>query len=164
MRLKLWVWVPGAWVIAALLGAGYWFIWAPGADGSGVAPEGLVQPLDRQQVAQGQAVYQTSCAVCHGLRAEGDPDWRQRNADGTFRPPPHDSTGHTWHHGDGLLYRIVRDGGKIYEDPSFKSMMPAFGDRLSDEELRSVITYFKSLWGSRERAFQAEVSLEDPFK
>jgi mono/diheme cytochrome c family protein len=163
MRLKLGVWILGVWVFTALLGAGYWFIWGPGADRAGEAPEGLVKPLDRQQVALGQGVYQTYCAQCHGLRAEGQPNWQQRNPDGSFPPPPHDATGHTWHHSDGLLYRIVRDGGQIYEDPGFKSGMPAFGDRLHPEEIRAVITYLKSLWGPEERKFQAQVSLEDPF-
>lgn len=151
-------------VSLALVGIGYWwFTNGPGASRVSAPPESLAQPLDLKEVARGLAIYQTSCAVCQGANAEGQPNWRQRNPDGTYAAPPHDSTGHTWHHGDGLLFRIVRDGGKIYEDPGFKSMMPAFGDQLSEEDIRAVITYFKSLWGPQERAFQAEVSREDPF-
>lgn len=126
-------------------------------------PEPSVAPLDPRVVQRGRAVYQAYCAQCHGANAEGQPNWRQQNADTTYPPPPHDSTGHTWHHSDGLLYRIVRDGGKFYEDPGFKSAMPALGDRLSPEEIRAVISYLKSLWGSKERSFQAQVSLEEPF-
>ena len=146
-----------------LAGVAFWWLtWGRGQYQTDDA-EALVQPLDPGLVGKGRSVYQTKCAQCHGIKGEGQPNWRQQNADKTYPPPPHDSTGHTWHHSDGLLYRIVRDGGKIYEDPGFKSAMPAFGDRLSDEEIRSVITYLKSLWGSQERAFQAEVSLEYPF-
>jgi mono/diheme cytochrome c family protein len=114
-------------------------------------------------VARGQAVYAANCAQCHGLRAEGQANWHKQNPDDTYPPPPHDSTGHTWHHGDGLLFRIVRDGGDIPGLPGFKSAMPAFKERLSPEEVRAVIIYLKSLWGPRERGFQAEVSLQDPF-
>ncbi|MBI4201277.1 MAG: cytochrome c, partial [Chloroflexi bacterium] len=112
---------------------------------------------------QGRAIYQASCARCHGLEREGAPNWQQQNPDLTYPPPPHDSTGHTWHHSDGVLYRIVRDGGKAYEGPGFKSAMPPFRDLLSPEETRAVIIYLKSLWGSKERAFQADASLKDPF-
>ena len=130
---------------------------------SGPNPDVATAPLDPQLVAQRQAVYGANCAACHGQRGEGDPNWRQQNADDTYPPPPHDASGHTWHHGDGLLYRIIRDGGKSYESPGFKSAMPAFTDKLSPEEIRWVITYLKTLWGPEERAFQAEVSLQDPF-
>jgi mono/diheme cytochrome c family protein len=159
MRFRVW-WGFGALLVAALAigGTAYW--WFAQVE---EMPMDNLQPLDPEEVALGQVVYQTSCAQCHGLQGEGQPNWRERNADGTYRPPPHDSSGHTWHHSDGLLFRIVRDGGKIYEDPGFKSGMPAFGDRLSSEEIQAVITYLKSLWDQEERAFQAQVSLEDPF-
>jgi mono/diheme cytochrome c family protein len=41
--------------------------------------------------------------------------------------------------------------------------MPAFGHTLSDNEIKAVLLYLKSLWGPQERAFQAEVSKHDPF-
>lgn len=166
MKLRQWR-IIGAVVYASLLLGGivyWWFTWGPGASQPANTPmEGGIQPLDMEQVEKGRGVYQTNCAQCHGLRGEGQPNWRQRNPDGTYPAPPHDATGHTWHHSDGLLYRIVRDGGQIYEDPGFKSAMPTFGDRLNPEEIRAVITYLKSLWGPQERAFQAQVSLADPF-
>lgn len=120
-------------------------------------------PHDARVVAEGKALYAANCATCHGERGEGREGWRSQNPDSTYPPPPHDSTGHTWHHGDGALYRIIRDGGKIYESPGFKSNMPAWGDRLSSDEIRAVITYLKTLWGPRERTLQAEASESDPF-
>ena len=47
--------------------------------------------------------------------------------------------------------------------------MPAFGDRLSREELIEVLTYVKSLWADKTkrglsiRESQALVSEQDPF-
>lgn len=152
--------LPAGLVLLAL--GAWWLLGSPlprGADGG----DGGLQPLDAQTVARGEAVYRANCAPCHGAKAEGAPNWRTRNPDGTLPPPPHDSSGHTWHHADGLLYRIVRDGGKIYESEGFKSAMPAWGDRLSPAEIRAVLAFLKSLWGPAERAAQAEVSRQDPF-
>ena len=65
---------------------------------------------DPEMVALGAGVYAEHCASCHGERLEGEPNWRQRKADGTLPAPPHDATGHTWHHSDDFLFRFTRDG------------------------------------------------------
>lgn len=166
MNRRRWTWTLGILVYVGVVAGGaglWWFTLGPGASPRTDSSEELIQPLDPEEVAIGEGVYQANCAQCHGLKGEGAPNWRQQNSDGTYPPPPHDSTGHTWHHSDGLLYRIVRDGGSIYEDSGFKSAMPAFGERLSPEEIRAVITYLKTLWGPEERGFQAQGSLDDPF-
>ena len=120
----------------------------------------------------GRELFASNCAACHGAAGEGHPDWRIKNADGTLPPPPLNGDGHTWHHADGLLYRIVSQGGKSLEipgDPSFKSAMPAFGDLLSHEEIIEVLAYVKSLWGDKTaqglsiRETQALISERDPF-
>ena len=122
-------------------------------------------------VRSGEAIFTSTCAVCHGQTGEGQPNWHITKADGTLPPPPLNGDGHTWHHGDGFLYKVVRDGGKWMESPSlphFKSGMPAFGEQLSHDEIVGVITYVKSLWGDKTgrgmsiREWQAEVSLNDP--
>ena len=122
-------------------------------------------------VRSGQQIFTSTCAACHGLSGEGQPNWHIRKADGTLPPPPLNGEGHTWHHGDGFLYKVVRDGGKWMESPSlphFKSGMPAFGEQLSHDEIVGVITYVKSLWGDKTgrgmsiREWQSEVSLNDP--
>ena len=68
----------------------------------------LLQSLEPGRVEHGRDLYLANCSQCHGVNGEGQPNWLQRNPDGTFLAPPHDSTGHTWHHSDGLLFRIVR--------------------------------------------------------
>ena len=48
----------------------------------------------------------------------------------------------------------------MLEDPSYpgvKSAMPAFGDRLSHEQIIEVLTYLKSLWGDKTRVESQEV-------
>ena len=125
-----------------------------------------------EDLAAGRELFVSNCAVCHGTGGEGQLDWHIRKEDGTLPPPPLDGEGHTWHHADGLLYRIVSQGGAIFEDPSlpgFKSAMPAFGETLSREEIIAVLTYIKSLWGDKVkrglsiREAQALASQDDPF-
>ncbi len=120
----------------------------------------------------GRAAFASTCAACHGAGGEGQPDWHVRNPDGTLPAPPLNGTGHTWHHADGLLYRVVSLGGQFWEDPSlsqFKSGMPAFGSQLSREEIIAVLEYVKSLWVDREVRgvsiveHQSRISEADPF-
>ena len=114
-------------------------------------------------------MFASNCAACHGAGGEGQLDWHIEKADGTFPAPPLNGDGHTWHHGDGLLYRIVSQGGAVPEFPSYKSGMPAFGDRLSRQEIIDVLAYVKTLWGEKSkrgltiRESQSIVSEQDPF-
>ena len=119
---------------------------------------------DPAEVAMGQQVYVEQCAACHGQNAEGQPNWKQPDANGNMPAPPHDDSGHTWHHADGLLYEIIRDGFRDpLKPPDGPLTMPAFGDKLSDAEIRAVITYFKSLWSEESRMFQRDVTQQQPF-
>lgn len=118
--------------------------------------------LDLETVKLGARVYQSSCASCHGADGEGEPDWKTPKPDGTYPAPPHDASGHTWHHGDGLLYQIIREGGASLDLPGFQSAMPAFRDTLSDVEIRAVLAYLKSRWPPREREAQWLASQNDP--
>lgn len=118
--------------------------------------------LDLETVKLGARVYQNSCASCHGADGEGEPDWKTPKPDGTYPAPPHDASGHTWHHGDGLLYQIIQDGGASLDVPGFKSNMPAFGSALSDAEMRAVLEYLKSTWPEQVRQTQWLVSQNDP--
>ena len=131
-------------------------------------------PEDRDTISQVESIFRANCAACHGANGEGQPDWYIRKADGLLPAPPLNGDGHTWHHGDGTLYRIVSQGGAIYESPdlpNYKSGMPAFGETLSHEEIIAVISYVKSLWGDKMaeglglpiKESQGLVSETDPF-
>lgn len=110
-------------------------------------------------IERGRVIYQANCATCHGGKGEGEsPNWKTRNADNTYPAPPHDSSGHTWHHSDQLLFEIVKDGGGRYNSPAFKSRMLAWGDKLSDDEIRAVLAYIKGMWGPTESEAQREAT------
>ena len=120
----------------------------------------------------GQEIFAATCAACHGADGRGQPDWHIPKEDGTLPAPPLNGDGHTWHHGDGLLYRIVSEGGAFLEVPSlpnFKSGMPSFREQLIHDELVAVITYIKTFWidktsrGLSILESQALVSENDPF-
>lgn len=132
-------------------------------DGEEQTEEVAGWPPPADVVERGRTVYEANCAVCHGANGEGEPNWKVQNDDLTYPAPPHDETGHTWHHADGLLFEIVHDGGSQLDSPTFRSRMPEWGEVLSDDEIRAVITYLKTLWGPDERGFQAEVSEGNPF-
>jgi mono/diheme cytochrome c family protein len=116
-------------------------------NGTAVPP---VPTLAAAQVERGAAVYAEYCAECHGAELQGVPDWKQPLADGTFLPPPHDNTGHSWHHSDAVLLQIIIEGG----DHLRGSRMPAFGDQLPPADIRAVLEFIKSHWGASEREFQ----------
>lgn len=103
-------------------------------------------PSDRALVALGADVYARECASCHGVNLEGQANWRVRRADGRLPAPPHDETGHTWHHPDQLLFAITKYGPEKFAQPGYKSDMPGFGDRLSDREIWAALAYIKSRW------------------
>ncbi len=70
---------------------------------------------------------------------------------GRMPAPPHDESGHTWHHPDEVLFTITKYGlVPPYAPRGYQSDMPAFADRLSDDEIRAVLAYIESHWTSRE--------------
>ena len=109
----------------------------------------------------GRALYVQHCASCHGLNLEGQPDWMVRKPDGRLPAPPHDATGHTWHHSDRQLFEIVKYGlGRIA--PGHATDMQPFGGVLSDEEIRAILGYIKSTWPARQQEIQKATSAADP--
>ena len=128
-----------------------------------VAGCGATEVSVTPQIEQGKQVYLQNCAACHGNTGEGQPNWMVRGADGRYPAPPHDNTGHTWHHSDGLLFRIVKHGGASLNIPNFESGMPAFEGKLQDQEIQAVIIYLKTLWTLEQQDAQRENSQRDPF-
>ena len=68
--------------------------------------------LEGRDIQTGQALYAEHCAACHGVELEGQANWQQPNPDGTMPAPPHDETGHTWHHDNMLLFNYTKLGGE----------------------------------------------------
>jgi mono/diheme cytochrome c family protein len=113
---------------------------------------------DARQVALGQLVYSVRCASCHGANLEGQPNWQEGPLNGPRPAPPHDATGHTWHHSDALLFDIIKRGGLASSLPEYQNAMPAFGGVLSDDEIWAVLAYIKSSWPPDIRAAQEQVN------
>lgn len=101
---------------------------------------------------QGAAIYQQNCASCHGANLEGQSNWMQKNANGTLRAPPHDATGHTWHHPDDMLFAITKWGPEAVIGDDYKSDMPGFSNTLDDDDIWAVLAYIESQWPEEIRA------------
>ncbi len=114
--------------------------------------------LDRDVVA-GERLYQQQCASCHGANLEGQPNWQSPNDDGVLPAPPHDASGHTWHHDNALLFEYTKMGGRgalaARGMTDFNSGMPSFEDVITDEEIWDILGYIRSTWPKREQQAQA---------
>lgn len=116
-------------------------------------------PRNLANVALGARVYGQQCAACHGAKLEGQPNWRLRLANGRLPAPPHDDTGHTWHHPDAVLFALTRNGlVPPYASEGYQSDMPAFAGKLSDAEIWAVLAYIKSHWSRQVLPMRAEMT------
>ncbi len=144
------VWIGAA---AILLGAVAWF--AVHVRDDRRMPH--IDPGDAQQVALGRRLYGLYCASCHGPELEGQADWRSRKPDGRLPAPPHDETGHTWHHEDAALFRITKLGTEHVVGGNYRSDMVGFGEHVSDVEIIAILAYIKSRWSPEIQRRQAAI-------
>ena len=97
---------------------------------------------DPAVIDQGQGLFVENCAICHGDEAQGAvKEWHKPDASGKYPPPPLNGTAHTWHHPIGALGQTIRDGTL-----RIGGSMPPWRDRLSDDQIFSIIMYLSSLW------------------
>jgi len=108
-----------------------------------------LQYKDSSVINLGKDVYTKNCASCHGVALEGQANWRQRDADGYLPAPPHDETGHTWHHPDSYLFLMTKYGIEEMIGRSYANNMPAYEDTLTDDEIIAALSYIKSTWSDR---------------
>ena len=123
-------------------------------DGDMALPSEASPPpeLSQGSILVGELVYKEHCAACHGANLEGQPNWKKAGADGKFPSPPHDDSGHTWHHPDDVLKQIILNGGN--GNPDAKTNMPAFRGKLTPIQVDGVLDYFKSTWSQQNRDYQ----------
>ena len=106
---------------------------------------------------RGQEVYNANCFSCHlgptGGRIEDSPS-------------RHNANGHTWHHPDCALRRMVREGsdGISAAVRSDALKMQPFKDRLSPEDIDAVLAYVKTMWTPGQRHAQASFTREMCFE
>ena len=104
---------------------------------------------DNSIIVNGKKIYADNCASCHGVNLEGQKNWMSRLPDGLMPAPPHDETGHTWHHSDSYLFLMTIYGIEEMIGKSYPNNMPAYEDKLADEDIIAVLSYIKSTWPSR---------------
>jgi len=97
-------------------------------------------PYHATSIAHGADLYRNDCAGCHGVAGAGD----GRDARGLPRPPADLRAPHTGQHTAGDLYWWITRGIP-------RGGMPAFGQRLTDEERWNLVNFVRAL-GSAEAA------------
>lgn len=102
--------------------------------------------LTDSRIEAGTALYSANCASCHGIPGLSRPS--------IPTAPPHDESGHTWHHADRALFEWTLDR------PPLAQIMPAFRDVLSEDEILNILAYIKSTWPDDIQERQWEGSLQ----
>lgn len=126
---------------------------------SSVIPASADHELDNRDLISGEKLYSENCASCHGENLQGQPNWQFPDENGVLPAPPHDKTGHTWHHDNALLFEYTKLGGQGAIEArgvtGFNSGMEGFSDVLSDDEIWDVLAYIRSTWSKRLQDAQA---------
>ena len=150
--------VAGLLIALLVAGAGYFSLRA--TDRQAAAPHRL-RPDDPQVLRVGARIYAQQCAACHGAKGEGQPDWRDRGPDGLLPAPPHDASGHTWHHPDEQLFAITKQGlARLINQPDYRTAMPAYDGVLSDDEIVAVLSWIKAQWPPEVRQRHDEINVQ----
>ena len=103
-------------------------------------------PKDDTIVSTGKEIYLQYCVSCHGEQLQGQSNWRQRDAEGYLPAPPHAESGHTWHHSDTYLFLMTKYGIEKMIGKEYPNNMPAYEEKLTDDEIIAVLSYIKSTW------------------
>lgn len=131
-----------------------------GISTTGAMPALADHEFEGLDVTRGAELYTEQCAACHGANLEGQPDWRRPGPDGIMGAPPHDVTGHTWHHDTPLLLEYTLLGGQAALEArgvtGFESGMPAFEEALSEDEVLTILAYIRSSWPEQAQDMQSQ--------
>ena len=138
--------VAGAVALAAVA----WLVLRDGGD--------LLRPDDAVVVARGGTIYAAQCASCHGANLEGQAEWRQRLANGRLPAPPHDASGHSWHHADKALFAMTKYGIAALVGDGYESDMPAYDGILDDDDIVAVLSFIKASWSDEIRRRQDDIN------
>ncbi len=152
------LWTAGASLALLVAGAGYFSL---RANDRSTAAQHSLRPDDPQVLRVGERIYAQQCAACHGAKGEGQADWRDRGADGLLPAPPHDPSGHTWHHPDEQLFAITKQGlAQLINQPDYRTAMPIYGGVLSDDEIVAVLSWIKAQWPPEIRQRHDEINVQ----
>ena len=96
-----------------------------------------------EAIKKGKILYNQYCVSCHQANLAGATNWQGLDEDGHRKAPPLNGTGHTWHHTDELLHRMIKYGfAKLIKN--YEGKMMGFGDEISDEGIDNILSYIKS--------------------
>ncbi len=136
-------WVISATIvgIVAIVGMVWWT-----KDRTGTVQLYRLNYTDKATVVAGRKLYIQHCASCHGLNLQGQKNWRTRKPNGRLPAPPHDVSGHTWHHSDQQLFTLTKFGPAKIAGGDYQTDMPSYDKTLSDNEILAVLAFIKSTW------------------
>jgi putative copper resistance protein D len=145
VRRRRWVWATGAGIAA--IAAGLLTALPPLAvDAYPTTYLRPAVPYTATSIVNGQALYQTHCASCHGAGGHGDGP-----AAAGLRPRPADLTArHAADHTVGDFFWWLTRGIK-------NSAMPGFGDRLGEDERWDLINFLRTLAAAEQARVLAPV-------
>lgn len=113
-------------------------------------------PRAAQDNPSGEELYRTSCAACHGADGRGAPP----SLVGFDIPlPDFSSCTFASREPDADWVAIAHEGGPVR---GFDTMMPAFGDALTVEQLERVVAYIRGFCGD-DAWPRGELNLPRPF-
>ena len=108
-------------------------------------------------IERGKIAYEKNCVSCHMINLVGAQNWKGMDEDGHRKAPPLNGTGHTWHHTDELLHRMIKYGfAKLIKN--YEGKMMGFGDKISDEGIDNILSYIKSYWKDDIYEYHLEMS------
>jgi mono/diheme cytochrome c family protein len=106
-----------------------------------------VQPPPEAQTADGQKIYRSACIACHEVDGSGAPK--------IYPPLPGNANLQSAIAASTL--RIILQGAQTLTTPRAPNpgSMPAYADKLSDQEIADVATYIRNSWGNSASAVTA---------
>jgi len=105
---------------AAILATSLWLI------------NSAARPAHAQEARQ---LYEKSCLNCHGPSGKGDGP-----AGKMLKPPPAELAVAIKGKADADIAKVIKEGGKALGK---SALMPAFGSKLTDDQIQSVVAYVK---------------------
>jgi mono/diheme cytochrome c family protein len=107
------------------------------------------------RVAPGKEIFQTACAQCHGGDGRGNPDWESKVRPVDFTDCS--NTGEPTEHWES----IVKQGGK---SAGLASVMPAFGEAFSADEIGAVVAYLRTLCATADNYPPGDLNFRRPLQ
>jgi len=110
-------------------------------------PEAAVIPPPASQMADGEKLYRGACVACHELDGSGSPRIY----------PPLPGNANLQSADPASAIRIVLDGAESVTTPRApnKGSMPAYANKMSDQQIADVVTYVRNAWGNAAPAVTA---------